>query len=74
MLKTANAGSDQTIYLTVQNNVTLTGSGTGTSITYQWTKVSADQTDGATIGSPPPANIGTQTVYSGNPPVVLLSN
>jgi hypothetical protein len=47
----ANAGLDQTIYLTQTNSVTLNGSGSsGTS--YQWTEVSTDYKSGATITSP----------------------
>ncbi|MGN6194220.1 MAG: PKD domain-containing protein, partial [Ginsengibacter sp.] len=47
----ANAGPDQTIYLTQTNSVTLNGSSSfGDS--YQWTEVSTDYKSGATITSP----------------------
>jgi hypothetical protein len=47
----ANAGLDQTIYLTQTNSVTLNGSGS-TGDSYQWTEVSTDYKSGATITSP----------------------
>jgi hypothetical protein len=51
--QTANAGADQTIYLTSTNQVTLNGSSsTGTGLTYLWTEVSSDYMSGATITSP----------------------
>ncbi|HXS58993.1 MAG TPA: PKD domain-containing protein [Hanamia sp.] len=50
---TANAGADQTIYLTVTNQVTLNGSAsTGTGLSYVWREVSSDYSSGATITSP----------------------
>lgn len=48
---TANAGSDQTIYLTLTNQVTLTGTATNRS-TSTWREVSTDYTSGATITTP----------------------
>jgi hypothetical protein len=48
---TANAGADQTIYLTVTNQVTLTGTATNRS-TSTWREVSTDYMSGATITSP----------------------
>src|SRR6185312_1373054 len=54
----ANAGPDQTIYLSQTNSVTLNGSASlGNS--YQWTEVSTDYKSGATITSP---NSATTTV------------
>ena len=47
----ANAGPDQTIYLSQTNTVTLNGSGSSGD-SYQWTEVSTDYTSGATITSP----------------------
>jgi hypothetical protein len=49
---TANAGPDQTIYLTQTSAVTLSGSGTSTAISYFWTEVSSDYGSGANITSP----------------------
>ena len=48
---TANAGPDQTIYLTQTSTVTLNGSGSSGD-SYQWTEVSTDYKSGATISSP----------------------
>lgn len=49
----ANAGADQTIYLTSTNQATLNGTGsTGTGLNYQWREVSTDYSSGATISSP----------------------
>ena len=45
---TANAGADQTIYLTTTNQVTLVGTATNRS-TSTWREVSTDYTSGATI-------------------------
>src|SRR5665213_2816392 len=47
----ANAGADQTIYLTQTSSVTLNGSASSGD-SYQWTDVSTDYTSGATITSP----------------------
>jgi major membrane immunogen (membrane-anchored lipoprotein) len=47
----ANAGPDQTIYLTQTNSVTLNGSASSGD-SYQWTEVSTDYNSGATITSP----------------------
>src|SRR6185437_10674947 len=47
----ANAGPDQTIYLTQTSSVTLNGSASSGD-NYQWTEVSTDQSSGATITSP----------------------
>jgi hypothetical protein len=56
----ANAGADQTIYLTSTNSVTLNGtSSTGTGLSYQWREVSTDYSSGATITN---ANTATATV------------
>lgn len=48
--QTANAGADQTIYLTEGNTATLDGSASSGS-SYQWTEVSTDYTSGATISN-----------------------
>lgn len=49
--QTANAGADQTIYLTQTNTATLDGSASsGTS--FQWKEISTDYSSGATITSP----------------------
>jgi hypothetical protein len=49
----ANAGSDQKIYLTTTNQVTLNGSSsTGTGLAYAWREVSTDYSSGATITTP----------------------
>src|SRR6185312_7576344 len=54
----ANAGPDQTIYLSQTNSVTLNGSASlGNS--YQWTEISTDYKSSATITSP---NSATTTV------------
>lgn len=45
---TANAGADQTIYLTTTNQVTLVGTATNSSSVH-WTEVSTDYMSGATI-------------------------
>jgi hypothetical protein len=56
----ANAGSDQTIYLTSTSTITLNGtSSTGTGLSYQWREVSTDYSSGATITN---ANTATATV------------
>ncbi|MDE3185020.1 MAG: hypothetical protein KGM16_16530, partial [Bacteroidota bacterium] len=47
----ANAGPDQTIYLTQSSSVTLDGSASSGG-TFQWTDVSTDYKSGATISSP----------------------
>ena len=47
----ANAGPDQTIYLTQSSTVTLNGSASSGD-SYQWTDVSTDYKSGATISSP----------------------
>ncbi|MGN6603174.1 MAG: PKD domain-containing protein, partial [Ginsengibacter sp.] len=47
----ANAGPDQTIYLTQTSSVTLNGSASSAG-SYQWTEVSTDYSSGATITSP----------------------
>jgi hypothetical protein len=47
----ANAGPDQTIYLTQTSSVTLDGSASSGS-SYQWTEISTDYSSGATITSP----------------------
>src|SRR5665213_919670 len=47
----ANAGPDQTIYLTQTSSVTLDGS-SSSGDSYQWTEVSTDYSSGATITSP----------------------
>src|SRR6185312_14765204 len=54
----ANAGPDQTIYLSQTNTATLDGSASSGS-SYQWTEVSTDYKSGATITSP---NSATTTV------------
>jgi len=48
---TANAGPDQTIYLTQTSTVTLNGSGSSGD-SYQWTEASTEYKSGATISSP----------------------
>jgi hypothetical protein len=56
----ANAGADQTIYLTSTNSATLNGTGsTGTGLSYQWREVSTDYSSVATITN---ANTATATV------------
>ncbi|MDE2030948.1 MAG: hypothetical protein KGI58_01665, partial [Patescibacteria group bacterium] len=47
----ANAGPDQTIYLTQTSTATLNGSASSSG-TYQWSEVSTDYKSGATITSP----------------------
>jgi hypothetical protein len=47
----ANAGPDQTIYLTQTSTVTLNGSGSSGD-SFQWTEVSTDYKSGASINSP----------------------
>ena len=47
----ANAGPDQTIYLTQTNSVTLNGSASSGD-SYQWTEISTDYKSGAIIMSP----------------------
>lgn len=49
---TADAGSNQTIYLSSTSTATLSGSGTGSGLSYQWTEVSTDYMSGATITTP----------------------
>lgn len=56
----ANAGADQTIYLTSTSTATLNGTAsTGTGLSYQWREVSTDYNSGATITN---ANTATTTV------------
>ena len=47
----ANAGPDQTIYLTQTSSVTLDGSASSGD-SFQWTEISTDYSSGATITSP----------------------
>ena len=48
--QTANAGADQTIYLTEGNTATLDGSGSSGN-SYKWTEVSTDYSSGSTISN-----------------------
>lgn len=58
--QTANAGADQTIYLTSTSTATLNGTAsTGTGLSYEWREVSTDYNSGATITN---ANTATTTV------------
>ncbi len=62
---TANAGPNQTIYLTQTSSVTLNGSGTGSGLSFSWSKVSTDQKDNALISSPNSASTTVSGLVQG---------